>query len=236
MTDHSLIINLPHLQSLRQRLGSWLVSLACWLLWLYFLAPLITLGGWVLGVKGLAKEIRWFGGTKSLQELLWLYGETVLVLALCWLLWALYQHLRFRSAIDRRATPVAVSESEMCAAYHVAADELRVARDSRMVTVHFDGHGHIVHLTPGTDPAESPAIGSLPQISKLPLPLGEGRVRVLERTGEGESNKVAATDFDRPDPNLPPPGEGSGHPGGALSSAPLNPDASCACPPSPASR
>lgn len=153
MSDQPLIINLPHLQSLRQRLGSWLVSCVCWLLWLYFLAPLVTLGGWLLGVKGLAQEIRWFGGTKSLQELLWLYGETVLALALCWLLWALYQHLRFRSAVDRRATPVALSDAELCAAYHVAADELRAARDSRMVAVHFDSHGRIVRLTADKPPA-----------------------------------------------------------------------------------
>lgn len=148
MSDHSLIIDLPHLQSFGQRLGSWAVALLCWLLWLYFLTPLVTLGGWLLGVKELAREIRWFGGTKSLQELLWLYGETVLALAIFWLLWALYQHLRFRSAVDRRANPVAVSDGELCAAYDVDPAQLRKARDSHWVTVHFDDHGHIVRLKP----------------------------------------------------------------------------------------
>ena len=57
-----IIINQPHLQSFWQKLGSFFLSLVSWILWLYFLFPLFTLGGWLMGVKNLSDEIRWFGG------------------------------------------------------------------------------------------------------------------------------------------------------------------------------
>ena len=72
-----IIINQPHLQSFRQKCGSWFLSVVSWLLWLYFLLPLFTLGGWLLGVKSLSDEIRWFGGYKTLLQLLTLYGEII---------------------------------------------------------------------------------------------------------------------------------------------------------------
>ena len=53
---HLDVIDQPHLQSFRQRLGSIFLSTVSWLLWLYFLLPLFTLGAWLMGLKNLSDE------------------------------------------------------------------------------------------------------------------------------------------------------------------------------------
>lgn len=140
-----LIINVPHLQSLQQRCSSFVVSVTCWLLWLYFLVPLVTLSGWLMGVRKLSKEIRWFGGYKSLMELMEVYGETILTIALLWLCWTLLTSLR-RGRLGQQLPPL--EQAELCRYFAVEAAELERCRTSQCVTVHFDEHGQIVHMEP----------------------------------------------------------------------------------------
>lgn len=140
-----LIINVPHLQSFQQRFGSLVVSVTCWLLWLYFLVPVLTLSGWLMGVRKLSKEIRWFGGYKSLMDLLELYGETILIIVVVWLCWTLATSLR-RSAPKQQPAPV--SKAELCQYFAVADAELDHCQASQCITVHFDDHGHIVQMEP----------------------------------------------------------------------------------------
>ncbi len=137
-----IIINQPHLQSFRQKLASVLLSVISWLLWLYFLFPLFTLGGWLMGVKHLSDEIRWFGGYKTLLELLELYGVIIVAIGLCWLIWTLGRSwLRAGRRIQPRSV---VSDGELCAVFHVDAAKLMQARTQQTVTVHFDEHANIL--------------------------------------------------------------------------------------------
>lgn len=139
-----LIINVPHLQSYKQRFGSFVVALTCWLLWLYFLIPIVTLGGWLLGLRKLSKEIRWFGGYKSLMDLMELYGETILVIVVLWLCWSLFTS--FRRSAAATSYPPPVSSAALCQHFAVDADELAHCQASQRITVNFDEHGHIVHM------------------------------------------------------------------------------------------
>lgn len=140
-----LIINVPHLQSLQQRFGSYVVAVTCWLLWLYFLIPIITLSGWLMGIRKLSKEIRWFGGYKSLMELMVLYGETVLLICAVWLCWGLITHFR-RESVKQQPQPV--THAELCQSYAVKAEALTRCQASQCITVHFDDNGHIVKMEP----------------------------------------------------------------------------------------
>ncbi|WP_054773570.1 poly-beta-1,6-N-acetyl-D-glucosamine biosynthesis protein PgaD, partial [Methylogaea oryzae] len=138
-----LIINVPHLQTFQQRFGAFVVTVTCWLLWLYFLVPIVTLSGWLMGLRQLAKEIRWFGGYKSLMELMELYGEAVLVIVALWLCWTLLTSLR-RSPPGQQPPPV--GKAELCQAYAVAPADLDRCQNAQRITVHFDDHGHIVQM------------------------------------------------------------------------------------------
>lgn len=144
----NIIIEQPHLQSFRQRLGYWFLSVLSWLLWLYFLMPLFTLGGWLMGIKTLSDEIRWFGGYKSLIDLLWLYGETIAMIAAGWLIWTVFLSWlhRFTPSV---MTPV--TDEQLSTAFNVSPEKLFLARGSQKITVHFDDHATITRVNLGED-------------------------------------------------------------------------------------
>lgn len=139
-----IIINQPHLQSIQQKIGSWFLSFFSWLLWLYFLLPLFTLGGWLLGVKNLADEIRWFGGYKTLLELLELYGEIIVLIAVLWLLWSLY--LSWLHAGISPLSQTQVSDLQLCTVFQLKAEQLQQAKKSKTLTVHFDEQALITSI------------------------------------------------------------------------------------------
>ncbi|MBS3964812.1 MAG: poly-beta-1,6-N-acetyl-D-glucosamine biosynthesis protein PgaD [Methylomonas sp.] len=138
-----IIIEQPHLQSLQQRLGYWLLAFMSWLLWLYFLLPLFTLAGWLMGFKTLSDEIRWFGGYKRLIDLLWLYGETVALIAIGWLIWTVL--LSWLHRFKPTAT-LPVSDERLAKRFGVDMGTLIHARGSQTVTVHFDDQAVIVRI------------------------------------------------------------------------------------------
>jgi len=139
-----IIINQPHLQSFQQRCGSIFLSALSWLLWLYFLLPLFTLSGWLLGLKSLSDEIRWFGGYKTLLQLLQMYGAIIVIIALGWATWSLC--LSWIHAIKHKKILPQVEDQQLSAAFNVSTEQLSAARSQQKVTVHFDSHAVITGL------------------------------------------------------------------------------------------
>lgn len=140
------IINAPQLQSLKKRLGALFVWIVCWVMWVYLLIPLVTLGSWVLGDKKMINEMRWFGGYKSLLELMQIYFATLLVMVVLWFFWIVYRFLWSRAVLP--SSHEMVSDQKLCAFYQVKIDDLLQSRNAAMVTVYFDDHGHITQLDP----------------------------------------------------------------------------------------
>ena len=81
------IINAPQLQTVRKRISAVFVWLLCWVMWIYLLIPLVALSNWVMGDKKMINEMRWFGGYKSLLELMEIYMAALVVMTLLWLCW-----------------------------------------------------------------------------------------------------------------------------------------------------
>ena len=139
-----IIINQPNLQSLKQRIGSWFLSTMSWLLWLYFLFPLFTLGGWLMGVKSWSDEIRWFGGYKTLVELMQLYVEIILVIGFGWFVWTFF--LSWLHASLRTKTKLPIRNVELSEKFKVDSQNLLAAQKAQKITVHFDDHAEIIKL------------------------------------------------------------------------------------------
>jgi poly-beta-1,6-N-acetyl-D-glucosamine biosynthesis protein PgaD len=140
------IINAPQLQSVKKRIGAVFVWAICWVMWIYLLIPLVTLSSWVLGDKKMINEMRWFGGYKSLLELMEIYIVTLLIMIALWLCWIIYCFLRRRTELP--SAHKIVSDQELCEFYQVQAEQLKTGRKAAMITVYFDDHGHIVQLDP----------------------------------------------------------------------------------------
>lgn len=138
------IIDAPQLQSLSKRFGSFLVWIICWLMWIYLLLPLLTLAGWLMGDHNLTDGMRWFGGYKSLLQLLEIYVMTLLALIALWAAWVIY-HFVQRPALIAAAGRI-VTTTEIESYYQVDTEELAQCRAAQCVTVYFDDHGQIIKL------------------------------------------------------------------------------------------
>ena len=139
------IINMPHLQTRQQKIGSFCITALSWLLWLYFLLTLFTLGGWLMGVKSLSAEIRWFGGYKTLLELLQMYGSIVAGIALFWFCWTI--STSWRRPVVFSAHQAQLDDQQLCERFQITAPQLQQGRLAKVVTVSFDDTGHIAQIT-----------------------------------------------------------------------------------------
>ena len=142
----SLIINLPHLQSRRQRRGALLLSLVCWA---WFLMPLVIVGGWLMGFR-LAQEVVWLGGWQSLVRLAGIAATIIVTLTGAWTLWTLAE---VRS--ERRRPPVAPVGAAM-GGFNVDSALLAQARLLPVTTVHFSTDGAVAAIVPETPALAEP--------------------------------------------------------------------------------
>jgi poly-beta-1,6-N-acetyl-D-glucosamine biosynthesis protein PgaD len=143
-----LVINAPHLQTRRQRIGAVAVAVAGWLLWCYFLFPLLALGCWFLDDEECSQWVNLSGGYLNLKDILTFYVKTVAAIFLAWTAWTAYDWAR-RWRSRPAPAPQAVSAKEICEAFQVDLQELERCRASRYAVVHYDAQGHIVGLETG---------------------------------------------------------------------------------------
>ena len=101
MSRNPLIIDRPDLQSWRQRAVFGSLTILFWMFWLLLWLPLITLLGWVFFGLQVNLQMVELGGLSSLQDLVLDYSIVVLVMGGSLIVWAKYNHVRFRG-VDRR--------------------------------------------------------------------------------------------------------------------------------------
>ena len=140
------IINVPQLQSLQKRLGALCALAICWVMWIYLLIPLAILTSWMLGEKKLINQMRWFGGYKSLLELMQIYVFTLLVMIVLWLCWIVFKLLRKSTNLTKSGK--IVTDLELCQFYQVNIDDLNQCRSTNRITVFFNDQGCITQLEP----------------------------------------------------------------------------------------
>jgi len=138
------IINTPNLQSSSKRLSSFVVTVICWVMWGYLLYPIITVINWLRGDYDVINEMRWFGGYKSLLELLEIYVGTLIVLGVVWIAWILLRKLRHQRILP--AAKKVVTDTEIAAFYNVEVEKIHRFREQQNVTVFFDADGQIIDL------------------------------------------------------------------------------------------
>lgn len=127
--------------SRRQPLPAGLLSLLTvvfWAVWLYLVAPLISLLLWVFGVRLFAKEFS-NGGYEALLTSLAAYSAVLLILVGLLALWIAWNVTRYGGRHDRRTVKRAqVSDEEVEEAFHLDDTLLDVIRAERVVRVDLD--------------------------------------------------------------------------------------------------
>jgi biofilm PGA synthesis protein PgaD len=143
-----LVIESSHLQSRGQRIAAFFLGLAGWLMWAYLLFPLLTLTCWLLKKNVCAVWVNYSGGYPGLRDMLIVYGQTVLALALIWIFWGVYNGVR-RELRNRQAKPDALMPldvKELSQFFNVDKHMLARSRHSAYTTVHFDAEGKLTAL------------------------------------------------------------------------------------------
>jgi poly-beta-1,6-N-acetyl-D-glucosamine biosynthesis protein PgaD len=138
------IINVPNLQSLPKRLSSFAVGVLCWVMWGYLVYPIIVAINWVSGDFSVINEMRWFGGYKSLLDLLEIYVGTLAMIGIGWLCWIILRKLRRQRTLP--AAEKVLSDDDISAFYHVKKEKICRFREQQNVTVFFDAEGRITDL------------------------------------------------------------------------------------------
>lgn len=145
--EPQLIIDRPDLQTWRQRAMFGALTAAFWLLWFLLWLPIVTMAGWLFFGLRFQQHMIEMDGYQGFLNLLGVYALVIIGMGGSLVLWAKYNHIRFRGVERRRDFPVP-------SALHIGqlhglseADILR-AREQRILVVHHDDHGGILRFEP----------------------------------------------------------------------------------------
>ncbi|NIR61026.1 MAG: poly-beta-1,6-N-acetyl-D-glucosamine biosynthesis protein PgaD [Gammaproteobacteria bacterium] len=131
------IIEAPELQRPGQRVGSALLTLVFWAVWIYLWLPVISAVAWWLGLRTVYYEMVVLEGYASLLDVLKWYGVIILAISLVMLGWSLMNLLRFRGRDQRRRVRSAAPE-QVAAYFGRSASEVRAWQRAGRLVVDVD--------------------------------------------------------------------------------------------------
>lgn len=146
----TLIIERPDLQSWHQKLVSGLLTMVFWILWVFLWLPLITLAAWAFfGIQFHIHMIE-LAGFAGFLDLFSTYAIVIVSMGGALIVWAKYNHLRFRG-MDRRkaAAPVQIEQLASFSGHPPAS--VAQWREMRVMTVEHDAEGAIVRIRDDSD-------------------------------------------------------------------------------------
>lgn len=140
-----LIIDRPDWQNGKQRAVFSMLTAAFWVLWVVLWLPLVTLLGWYFfGYQFHFHMIR-LDGYVGFLDVLGVYALVIVVLAGGLLVWAKYNHLRFRG-VDRRRNATAPTLADIAGVHAQSPDDVARWQASSIATVHHDDQGRILRV------------------------------------------------------------------------------------------
>lgn len=155
MSRH-LIIDRPDLQTWRQRAVFGVLTATFWVAWFFLWLPAITMLGWLAFGYQFRLHMIDLEGYKGFLGLLAIYALIIAAMGGSLILWAKYNHVRFRGVDRRRDAPTPTLADS---ARWVGQPEIALAkwRTFDVMTVHHDEHGRIVRVEAAPQPTAAPA-------------------------------------------------------------------------------
>lgn len=138
---HPDIIFRPDLQSRGQRNAYRALTVAAWAIWLYLLAPLLSLLAWWLGADLFGRYMLDPAGRSYLITLT-LYAVVIAAAALVIVGWSRYNQIRFTGR-SRRKPSQRVTNEMISERFKVSMEDLRRIHASRVIVLELDDQGEI---------------------------------------------------------------------------------------------
>lgn len=139
---HPLIIERPDLQPRKQRALFTVVTAMFWVLWVVLWLPLITLLAWAFFGYQFRFHMLALDGYHGFLDVLGAYAMVIVAMGGGLLLWAKYNHLRFRG-VDRRQGFAPPTAADLAKAVGATESDILQWQALRIVTVHHDADGKI---------------------------------------------------------------------------------------------
>ena len=137
-----LIIDMPNLQTIRQRYASTIITLIFWAFWFYLWLPLISLIAWVLGIDLLYDRMVVKGGFDAFVASLPAYALVIVTMGALLVIWGVYNLQRFRGH-ERRIRVHPVDTPSIARYFLVDPAQLAEWQQSKNLVVHIDELGMI---------------------------------------------------------------------------------------------
>lgn len=160
MNPRELIIERPDLQDWQQKAVFGVLTAVFWVIWVFLWLPLITLLGWLFFGYQFQVAMIDLEGYKRFLSVLVIYAIVIAAMGGSLMLWAKYNHLRFRG-MDRRKDGVAPSTADLAMLQSISENEIEEWQSSSTVTVHHDDAGRIIRVVPATVKASAVSIVKL---------------------------------------------------------------------------
>jgi biofilm PGA synthesis protein PgaD len=146
-----LIIDRPDLQDWRQKAFFGALTATFWVIWFLLWLPLVTLLAWLF--FGFQFQFQFIDreGYLGLLSLLSTYALVVLVMGGSLIIWAKYNHLRFRG-VDRRKGFVEPTVIELAAHFRQPVAGIERWQGCAVMTVHHDEKGGIERVESASVP------------------------------------------------------------------------------------
>jgi len=138
------IINRPDLQSFQQKYGQSIITILFWVLFFFFMRPLIGMLGWFFGYQLFTDIMIVKGGYEALLELLIWYVGIIVLMGLVLEGWALYNLLRYGRHEKRKHHPEPLNIEDQAEFFQIDADQLRTLQQARRVILEHDNHGLLI--------------------------------------------------------------------------------------------
>lgn len=147
MKTNPLIIERPDLQVWQQKAMFSVLTAAFWVGWFVLWLPLVTLVAWFFFGYKIQIHMIELDGYRAFGQLLVVYAGVVLVMGGGLILWAKYNHLRFRG-MDRRQSLAAPDDEALGVRAQHPAEVVAAWRNYAVMTVRHDPQGRIVSVRP----------------------------------------------------------------------------------------
>jgi len=142
---NTLVIDMPNLQTIRQRYASTVITFIFWIFWFYLWLPLISLIAWVLGIDLFYERMVVNGGFDTFVETLPFYALVVVSIGALLITWGIYNLQRFRG--KERRTHVHPADASTIANYFIVDPvQLNEWQTTKNLVIHLDSLGMIQNV------------------------------------------------------------------------------------------
>lgn len=140
-----LIIERPDLQVWQQKTVFGLLTALFWGIWLYLWLPVVTLIGWVFFGVQFQYHMLTLKGYEGFFSTLIVYSVVIVVMGGGLIIWAKYNHLRFRG-VDRRRQLEPPTVDDLASYFAKTANEISQWQTLKTVVVAHDEKGGILSI------------------------------------------------------------------------------------------